>query len=200
MSQLIRAPLQIHFRQLLLNTRTRLFSSTTTNHQLSWTQYFTHRAQYRSYERKTGLIGACIATLGLASYFTFIREYEEDELVRKTWREILYFQAFLMLLVTAPLGYLAGVTVGARLWRQATPRNLRVALDHMEKELHTRIHKIRPNDWNNQLQYRSEAAPDWHGEKIDSVQAYRTWVRNHKRFNIKMYGGQQFAPRLFRKQ
>ena len=60
----------------------------------------------------------------------------------------------------------------------------------MEQDLYVRIKKHRPKDIRiNMIPGLQQKMPDYYGEKITSVSAYRNWIRNQKLFVARVKSG-----------
>ncbi|OJT10939.1 Presequence translocated-associated motor subunit PAM17, mitochondrial [Trametes pubescens] len=84
----------------------------------------------------------------------------------------------------AGLGYLLGPVIGSSIWR-LTHRRLMKLIEQRDKEFHQHIVKNRVDPT---AQSATNPVPDYYGEKIGSLHAYRQWLRDQAKFRKKASG------------
>ncbi|KZV96219.1 mitochondrial import protein Pam17 [Exidia glandulosa HHB12029] len=149
---------------------------------LTWPDFFRARKARRRFELFTTIPATLIAGIGGGTYF-FSLEGDSNKPIMGI--DPLYVYAIAGVGCTG-LGYLLGPSIGSSMWRFMHRARLQV-LDARERELHRRIVKYRvPPEL---TPANNPRLPDFYGEKIESLQGYRKWLREQSRYKQKMRWG-----------
>ncbi|WAR60063.1 hypothetical protein PtB15_11B705 [Puccinia triticina] len=155
-----------------------VLSQQDTNSKLTWPEYLALRKQQRRYALFATIP---ITTLGLAlgvNYFATI-EAAPSDLIMGIEAPYVYGLATLS---CGLLGYLIGPSIGHAFFRLRVSRPTQRAMQEKNAQFyhHIKQHRVDPAQSivNNPL-------PDWHGERIGSLQDYRKWLRDQSAYKRK---------------
>ncbi|KAI8915964.1 mitochondrial import protein Pam17 [Gorgonomyces haynaldii] len=159
--------------------------------QLNWKDFFLLRKSRLQWERSAGLLGT-LSGFGVGgAYFLFVADF--DPLAEGPFGLPDMGMAYGLGIVLSGFGGFVLGTLGAvPMWRILRKPNILKMMDVKERDLYQRISKHRPKDipfMNVPGSQRAVRLPDYYGEKITSVSAYRTWMRNQKLFMARLKSG-----------
>ncbi|CEL59517.1 Presequence translocated-associated motor subunit PAM17, mitochondrial OS=Cryptococcus neoformans var, neoformans serotype D (strain JEC21 / ATCC MYA-565) GN=PAM17 PE=3 SV=1 [Rhizoctonia solani AG-1 IB] len=144
---------------------------------LSWPEYLTIRRKKRRWEIATTIPSTFLALTAGLSYFGSI---ESDPTSLILGVEPIYIYG-LATMGCGGLGYLLGPVVGNSLWRM-THRQILPRIEARDAQFYQHIVKNRVDP---SRQTATNPVPDFYGEKIGSLRAYRQWLRDQARYKRK---------------
>ncbi|PIA13477.1 presequence translocase-associated motor [Coemansia reversa NRRL 1564] len=143
---------------------------------LNWDEFFRLRKQRRLWERLASLPCAMLGLGAGAAVFASLPVNPQQTFMGLD--PLLLFGG--STLFCGLLGFVIGPSVG-RAWYRIASREMAIELDRKEIEFfkHVKANRSDPT-----FSSASNPLPDFYGEKINSLQAYRKWLRkqrNHER-------------------
>ncbi|KAI8646420.1 mitochondrial import protein Pam17 [Parasitella parasitica] len=175
------------FRYQLLKSQVR-FSSTKANFASTqnviptWNDYFKLRKKRRVYEVASYLPSTVGPAAGTLTYFL---QMQVDPLTKVLGMDPL-MAAVASTLAAGFGGFLMGPVVGNALFKLMNGKVVQ-AMDVRDKEFYEHIKKNRADARLNSIR---NPVPDYYGEKIQSVQDYRAWLRKQREHYRKgVFGG-----------
>ncbi|KAJ2850271.1 TIM23 complex component [Coemansia brasiliensis] len=140
--------------------------------ELNWDEFFRLRKQRRLWERLGSLPCAILGLGGGAAVFASLPVDPQQTFMGLD--PLMLFGG--CSLFSGALGFVIGPSVGRR-WYRVINRDLARALDNKEAEFfkHVRMNRSDPS-----LSSASNPLPDFYGEKINSLQSYRRWLRKQR--------------------
>ncbi|KAJ1827996.1 TIM23 complex component [Coemansia sp. RSA 2708] len=139
---------------------------------LNWDEFFRLRQQRRLWERLGALPCAMLGLCGGAAVFATLPVDPQQTFMGLD--PLLLFGG--CSLFSGALGFVIGPSVGRR-WYRIISKDVAQALDKKEAEFfkHVKANRSDPS-----LSSASNPLPDFYGEKINSLQAYRRWLRKQR--------------------
>ncbi|KAJ3223282.1 hypothetical protein HK099_001323 [Clydaea vesicula] len=144
---------------------------------LPWKEYFRLKKNVKNAERTLGIIGGGTALISSSYYFGAVADFDP---VEKVFGMIDPQVAFpIATLAIGSMGWMFGKVLGGSIWRLCQNRHVLKCIDAMDTDFYHRIQHHRPKNINTSLQI----VPDYYGEKINSVQDYRSWLKKQKEWH-----------------
>ncbi|KAI9500356.1 TIM23 complex component [Coemansia spiralis] len=163
----------LHSTQLLLaKPQAVKAAQMATEEQLSWSDFFTLRKQRRLWDRLASFPCAILG-LGVGSAVFASLPVNPQQMFMGLDPMVVFAGATLFCGV---LGFISGPTFGRMYFRIGNPR-LAKTLDLKEAEF---FKHIRANRSDPAFSSASNPLPDFYGEKINSLRAYRKWLRRQR--------------------
>ncbi|KAJ5670802.1 Presequence translocated-associated motor subunit pam17 [Penicillium maclennaniae] len=145
---------------------------------LDWNSFFKLRASRRRYSLASS-IGTCLLSTTIGVQLLSSQDLES------LGAQVMGLDPFVVLgLATAAcgaVGWLAGPVVGEGVWGLVY-RRFKPSVATKEKEFFDRIRRFRVDPSTNSI---ANPVPDYYGEKINSVQGYRQWLKDQRAYNRK---------------
>lgn len=146
------------------------FNSTGSLNKMTWPEFFQLRKKERVYNTVSSVLTAIVFVNGSWFYFSTL-EIDPTQ-------TILGFDPLMTISVGmigfAGVGWLLGPIFGSALFKVSSGSKL---AQYQQKQL-AFLAKIQKNRVNPQSQSFSNPVPDYYGEKINSIQQYRQWLRD----------------------
>ncbi|KAI5306531.1 TIM23 complex component [Ascosphaera pollenicola] len=145
---------------------------------LDWNRFFKIRAMRRRYSQASSILAAIASTGGGLQ----VMANQDIEYITAQF-PILDPMVLMVLSIAASggLGWLMGPFLGNGLFNLVY-RKERVEFERKDKDLFSRIKAYRVDPSANSF---SNPVPDYYGEKINSVQDYRRWLKDQRAYNRK---------------
>ncbi|KAJ3176342.1 TIM23 complex component [Geranomyces variabilis] len=159
-----------------------LFPADTTPNPVTWDQYFALRKSRRNWERSGGIVAGAAGLAGGGYYFGTVAEFDPTIQIMSLDPTMAYALA---VIVVAGAASAAGTLLFGQLWRLKTQRSVAEGLDVRDRVFQHLIKTNRPQEIpiaNPIPRQMNSGLPDYYGEKIDSVDAYRDWRRKQRLF------------------
>ncbi|KAJ3155444.1 TIM23 complex component [Geranomyces variabilis] len=159
-----------------------LFPEDTTPVPVTWDQYFALRKSRRNWERSGGIIAGASGLAGGGYYFGTVAEFDPTIQIMSLDPTMAYALA---VIAVAGAASAAGTLLFGQLWRLKTNRSVAEGLDVRDRVFQHLIKTNRPKEIpiaNPIPRQMNSGLPDYYGEKIDSVDAYRDWRRKQRLF------------------
>ncbi|KAJ3158728.1 TIM23 complex component [Geranomyces michiganensis] len=159
-----------------------LFPADTTPNPVTWDQYFALRKSRRNWERSGGILGGASGLAGGGYYFGTVAEFDPTMQIMSLDPTMAYALA---VVAVAGAASAAGTLIFGQLWRLKTDRSVAEGLDGRDRVFQHLIKTNRPKEIpiaNPIPRQMNSGLPDYYGEKIDSVDAYRDWRRKQRLF------------------
>ncbi|EIW51814.1 Pam17-domain-containing protein [Trametes versicolor FP-101664 SS1] len=147
---------------------------------LPWQEYLSIRKQKRRWETAVTIPATALGFFAGISYFGNM-EMDPSKPIFNIDPMFVYGGATLG---CAGLGYLLGPVIGSSIWRLTHRRTMKL-IEQRDKEFHQHIVKNRVDPT---AQSATNPVPDYYGEKIGSLHAYRQWLRDQSKFRKKASG------------
>ncbi|KAJ5473819.1 hypothetical protein N7475_003385 [Penicillium sp. IBT 31633x] len=145
---------------------------------LDWNSFFKLRASRRRYSLVSSVVSSILST----SVGVQILSGQDLEHLGAA---VMGLDPFIVLgLATAAcgaVGWLLGPALGNGIWGLVY-RKYKPSVNTKEKEFFDRIRRFRVDPSTNSI---SNPVPDYYGEKIGSVQGYRSWLKDQRAYNRK---------------
>ncbi|KAJ2897560.1 TIM23 complex component [Coemansia aciculifera] len=150
------------------------FQSTQTDSKITmtWEEFFTLRKQRRLWERVAALPCAMLGLAGGAAVFASLPVNPQQSFMGID--PLILFGGSTVF--CGVLGFVGGPSIG-RMWYRIGNRRLASTIDAKEAEFfrHVKANRSDPN-----FSSASNPLPDFYGEKINSLAAYRKWLRKQR--------------------
>ncbi|KAJ5787658.1 hypothetical protein N7457_002648 [Penicillium paradoxum] len=145
---------------------------------LDWNSFFKLRASRRRYS----LVSSVVSSLASTTIGVQVLSTQDLEHLGAS---VMGLDPFIVLgLATAAcgaVGWLVGPALGNGIWGLVY-RKYKPSVNTKEKEFFDRIRRFRVDPSTNSI---SNPVPDYYGEKIGSVQGYRSWLKDQRAYNRK---------------
>ncbi|KAJ2861907.1 TIM23 complex component [Coemansia aciculifera] len=145
---------------------------TATEPALNWEEFFTLRKQRRLWERLAALPCAMLGLGAGAAVFASLPVNPQQTFMG--FDPLIVFGGATMF--CGVLGFVGGPSVG-RIWYRMGNRRLAQSLDLKEAEF---FRHVKSNRSDPVFSSASNPLPDFYGEKINSLSAYRKWLRKQR--------------------
>ncbi|OJJ86829.1 presequence translocated-associated motor subunit PAM17 [Aspergillus glaucus CBS 516.65] len=145
---------------------------------LDWNSFFKLRATRRRYSVASSAVTSVVTTV-------FGVQYLSTQDIESLGAQVMGLDPIVVLgmstMACGAAGWLLGPFVGNGLWSLVN-RKYTAAFARKEKEFFDRIRRFRVDPSSNSI---ANPVPDYYGEKIGSVQGYRSWLKDQRAYNRK---------------
>ncbi|ODM15366.1 Presequence translocated-associated motor subunit pam17, mitochondrial [Aspergillus cristatus] len=145
---------------------------------LDWNSFFKLRATRRRYSVASSVLTSAATTV-------FGVQYLSTQDIESLGAQVMGLDPIVVLgmstMACGAVGWLLGPFVGNGLWSLVN-RKYTAAFIRKEKEFFDRIRRFRVDPSSNSI---ANPVPDYYGEKIGSVQGYRSWLKDQRAYNRK---------------
>ncbi|EYE93732.1 presequence translocated-associated motor subunit PAM17 [Aspergillus ruber CBS 135680] len=145
---------------------------------LDWNSFFKLRATRRRYSVASSAMTSVVTTV-------FGVQYLSTQDIESLGAQVMGLDPIVVLgmstMACGAVGWLLGPFVGNGFWSLVN-RKYTAAFARKEKEFFDRIRRFRVDPSSNSI---ANPVPDYYGEKIGSVQGYRSWLKDQRAYNRK---------------
>ncbi|KAJ5542855.1 hypothetical protein N7535_005278 [Penicillium sp. DV-2018c] len=172
------SPMVLRANSTAAPAQTQAQAQTNQEVKLDWDSFFKLRASRRRYS----LVSSVVSSLASTSIGVQVLSSMDLEHLGAS---VMGLDPFIVLgIATAAcgaVGWLLGPAVGNGIWGLVY-RKYKPSVNTKEKEFFDRIRRFRVDPSTNSI---SNPVPDYYGEKIGSVQGYRSWLKDQRAYNRK---------------